>query len=114
MSTLFPVILPQRMSNGRPVTYFYKRALEERFGRGVGRKSQPFLISVLFHSLISIGIGRSSVQRKIPKICVIRFIFISHLLFHLPAALGWLLTSSFLHPSVIFSLSFSFLLFHFH
>jgi len=64
--TLFLVILPQRMPNGRPVTYFLKGALEERFGGGVGRKSQLFLVSVLFHSLISIGIGRSSVQRKIP------------------------------------------------
>lgn len=54
------------MSDGRPVAYFHKRALEERFDGVLVENHNLFLVFILFHSLISIGIGRSSVQRMIP------------------------------------------------
>jgi len=97
------------MSNGRPVTYFHKRALEERFGGGVGRKSQPFS-SFYFISFPYFHWYRTEfcAAHDTLSLCYqVHFLFSIFFSFTIPAALGWLLTPSFLLPSVS-SFSFSF------
>ncbi|PUU76663.1 hypothetical protein B9Z19DRAFT_239361 [Tuber borchii] len=101
------------MSNGRPVTYFHKRALEERFGGGVGRKSQPFssfyFYFIPLFPLVSDGVLCSA---RYPKFVLSGSFFIFNFFFSFTGGAGlagYLYLPSFIPVSVHFHFHFIFI-----